>query len=189
MKILKNGTVPQPKLRIFRGTCGKCGAVVECDENEASVTAERRPNGAQLWTIKCPFKLLSYRCDATINLEETVFRGDDDEPEMGATAYPSNYPVNYGKEVPVKEESELAKKFRAFFEPPPIHENIFKKAEEKLKPSKKTLAETFDELFEEPIITPEQEAYIRRKAQRSAQRLAKALETTKNELSKLADEL
>lgn len=168
MKILKKGTIPQPKIRIFRGTCPNCGCEIECTEHEAQVTAERRMNGSQLWTIACPFKLLSYACGSIIPLQEVVTREESlaeaadslthnifaqAEKKLGRArilqiqetarrsaenlvralkgphgedctcapkgAIPPQYPVNFGKEVPVEQKSDMAKAFEDFFKPTP----------------------------------------------------------------------
>lgn len=135
MKILKKGTIPQPKIRLFRGKCPNCGCEVECTENEAQVTAERHMGGKQLWTIACPFKLLSYTCGSIIPLVEVVTRAESMPDNIFAQAeeklsrgIPPQYPVNYGKEVPVDQpKSELAKAFEDFFTPGPNEKGWWEK--------------------------------------------------------------
>lgn len=143
MKILKKGTIPQPKIRLFRGKCPNCGCEIECTDNEAQVTAERHMGGKQLWTIACPFKLLSYTCGSIIPLVEVVTREEslaeaadslckfqqkmkslEDnifvQADRKLRGLPTEYPVNYGKEVPVDQpKSEMAKAFEDFFKPAP----------------------------------------------------------------------
>lgn len=69
--------MPTPPLRIFRGICPKCGCEIECNHQEATFTAERHPGGKAEWSIKCPFSVLSFKCDGTIPLKEVIYRGDD----------------------------------------------------------------------------------------------------------------
>ncbi len=140
MKILKKGQIPQPKPRIFRGTCLNCGAVVEAEESEVQTVGERRPGGRREYWVTCPTELLSLRCGCKINLEEVVYRGDDyeleDEEVHEDQTKPPPYPVNYSHgtnanvvEFP-KSKSCLADEFEKFFsEEPEIDDDVRRSVE------------------------------------------------------------
>jgi hypothetical protein len=120
MKILKKGNIPQPKPRLFRGTCLNCGAVVEVDESEVQYTGERRPGGHKEYWVACPTELLSMKCGCRINLEEVIYRGDDEEEEVHEDQtkpppYPVNYPHGTNANVLPKTKRTLADEFEKFF--------------------------------------------------------------------------
>lgn len=50
MKIIKTGNV---NVALYRGTCGKCGCVVECDEKETKSDYDPRDNYTCTY-VKCP---------------------------------------------------------------------------------------------------------------------------------------
>lgn len=72
MKIIKQGQIPEKKVRQFRGTCSRCGCQIECTEDEANFSGERHPGGKQQWYINCPTKM----CGSVITLNEVVLRQD-----------------------------------------------------------------------------------------------------------------